>query len=123
VVPHQAASRREIGTLELAGVRMICVCSVDVQGTPSKLRYLLQRLQRRAPELPMLAGIWQEDDPTLRDDELRRSLGARFLVSSLREAVLACARVAQEGTQPSAPAPAQPAGGPALPAGAVAHRA
>jgi predicted PurR-regulated permease PerM len=123
VVPHQAASRREIGTLELAGVRMICVCSVDVQGTPSKLRYLLQRLQRRAPELPMLAGIWQEDDPTLRDDELRRSLGARFLVSSLREAVLACARVAQEGTQPSARAPAQPAGGPALPAGAVAHRA
>jgi predicted PurR-regulated permease PerM len=123
VVPHQAASRREIGTLEVAGVRMICVCSVELQGTPSRLRYLLQRLRRRAPELPMLAGIWQDDDPALRDDELRRTLGARFLVSSLREAVLACARVAREEFPDSVPPP-QPAGdSPALPAGAVARRA
>jgi predicted PurR-regulated permease PerM len=122
VVPHQAASRREIGTLELAGVRMICVCSVDLQGTPSKLRYLLQRLQRRAPEMPMLAGIWQDDDPAVRDEDLRRTLGARFLVSSLREAVLACAKVAQEGTQPAAAPPPQ-AGGSALLAGALSRRA
>lgn len=124
VVPHQAASRREIGTLEMTGVRMVCVCSVELQGTPSRLRYLLQRLRRRAPNLPMLAGIWQDDDPALKDDELRRTLGARFLVSSLREAVLACASVAQEEFPDSKPPP-PPASGdsPTLPAGAVARRA
>ncbi|MFC7554049.1 hypothetical protein ACFQU7_20355 [Pseudoroseomonas wenyumeiae] len=33
VVPNQAASRREIGTLDMTGVRMVCVCSVELQGT------------------------------------------------------------------------------------------
>ncbi|MCG7364234.1 AI-2E family transporter [Roseomonas sp. ACRSG] len=123
VVPHQAASRREIGTLEMTGVRMVCVCSVELQGTPSRLRYLLQRLRRRAPEVPMLAGIWQDDDPALRDDELRRTLGARFLVSSLREAVLACARVAREEFPDGVPPPQASGDSRAVPAEAMARRA
>ena len=123
VVPHQAASRREIGTLDMTGVRMVCVCSVELQGTPSRLRYLLQRLQRRAPQVPMLAGIWQDDDPALRDDELRRTLGARFLVSSLREAVLSCARVAREEFPTSEPPQYASGDSPTLPTGAVARRA
>jgi hypothetical protein len=123
VVPHQAVSRREISTLEMTGVRMVCVCSVELQGTPSRLRYLLQRLHRRAPDVPMLAGIWQEDDPAVRDDELRRTLGARFLVSSLREAVLACAHVARESAPGGEEAPPPAGDPPAMPAGAVARHA
>lgn len=117
VVPHAAASRREIGTLEVEGVRMICICSVELRGAPSNLRYLLQRLRRRLSPLPALIGIWPGDDPAPRDDELRKSLGADVLVSSLREAVLACGRIAQQG-EPAAAA----TGSIPLAAGAVARR-
>ncbi|WP_237182573.1 AI-2E family transporter [Roseomonas marmotae] len=122
VVPNQAASRRHFGTLETAGVRMICVCSVELQGTPSNLRFLLQRLHRRAPEAPVLVGIWQDDDPALREDELRRVLGARFLVSSLREAVLACSRVARESERPASRVP-ETSGSAGVPVDAVARGA
>jgi len=104
VVPHQAVTRREVGTLDATGARMLCVCSVELQGSPSNLRFLLQRLQRRAPDAPMLVGVWQDDDPALRDEELRKTLGAQFLVGSLRDAVVACAKVAGE-TAPATPAP------------------
>jgi hypothetical protein len=105
VVPHQAVTRREVGTLDATGARMLCICSVELQGTPSNLRFLLQRLQRRAPDAPMLVGVWQDEDPALRDDELRKTLGARFLVGSLREAVVACAKVAAEDAPAKAAAP------------------
>jgi hypothetical protein len=105
VVPHQAVTRREIGTLDATGARMICVCSVELQGTPSNLRFLLQRLKLRAPGAPMLVGVWQDEDPALRDEDLRKALGAQYLVSSLREAVVACAKVA--GNPIPDPVPAQ----------------
>lgn len=96
VVPHQAVTRREVGNLDATGARMLCVCSVELQGAPTNLRFLLQRLQRRAPTAPILVGVWQDEDPALRDEELRKTLGARFLVGSLRDAVVACAKVAGE---------------------------
>lgn len=120
VVPYAAVSRREIATLEVTGVRMICVCSVELRGVPSNLRYLLQRLRRKAPEAHMLVGMWQDDDQAPRDDDLRRTLGADALVSSLREAVLACCKVAQTGE----PAAENGGGGGGVPlaVGALARR-
>ncbi|MDB5369115.1 MAG: hypothetical protein JWP20_673, partial [Roseomonas sp.] len=119
VVPHQAASRREIGTLDVGGARMICVCSVQLQGAPSHLRYLLQRLERKVPGVPRLVGVWQEGDPALQDDELRRTLGAQYLVSSLRDAVLACAKAATAETGAATP---ETAGGTPMVADTVARR-
>jgi hypothetical protein len=116
VVPYAAVSRREIGTLEVEGVRMLCVCSVELRGVPSNLRYLLQRLRRKAPKASTLVGMWQDNDPAPRDDDLRRSLGANVLVSSLREAVVACGKMALEGV------PNAPEGGVPLAVGAVARR-
>jgi hypothetical protein len=118
VVPYAAVSRREIATLEVTGVRMICVCSVELRGVPSNLRYLLQRLRRKATQAHMLVGMWQDEDPATNDDDLRKTLGADTLASSLREAVLACCNVAQTGE----PAPEISGGGVPLAIGAVARR-
>jgi predicted PurR-regulated permease PerM len=123
VVPHQAVSRREIDTLEVGGALMVCVCSVQLQAVPPNLRYLLQRLRRKIPNVPMLVGVWQEGDPALQDEELHRSLGVQFMVASLREAVLACGKVAmaEKPTIEADAAPA-PAGGVPMVTGAVARR-
>ncbi len=117
VLPYEAASRREIGSLEGEGVRMVCICSVELRGTPSSIRYMMQRLRRRLPDVPILVGIWQDDDPAPRDDELRRNLGALALVSSLRDAVITCGRCARDGMPPL-----EVGGGATLPTGAVARK-
>ena len=118
-VAHAAVSRREIGGLDLEGVRMICVCSVQLQGAPSHLRYLVQRLRQRLPEAPVLIGVWSPGDPAVNDEGLRNALGATHLVSALRDAVLACAREAGVPEPAATPAPpaadAAPANAPATP--------
>ena len=38
-----------IGTLDGEGVAMVCLCYLEIGGTPSHLRYLLRRLRQRLP--------------------------------------------------------------------------
>jgi len=35
VVPHEAASRVHIGSLDISGVAMVCLCYLEIGGTPS----------------------------------------------------------------------------------------
>jgi predicted PurR-regulated permease PerM len=111
VVPHAAVSRRDVGSLEVQGVRMICICSVQLQGAPSHLRYLVQRLGQRLPGVPVVVGVWSPGDPVLTDEKLGQPLGAQHLVTSLREAVMICGQAALAAAEPAeAPAlEAQPA--------------
>ncbi len=90
VLSHEAVSRARIATLSLRDVAMICVCYVELTGTPAHLRFLLRRLRQRLPTQPIVVGIWNPQDPALRDDRLRRDVGATSFVSGLREAVAAC---------------------------------
>ena len=90
VVPHTAASRRAIETLDLSGVAMVCVAYLEVKGSPSHLRYLLQRLRQRAPRAKLLVGLYPENDALLTDEATRREFGADAYVSSFRAAVEAC---------------------------------
>ena len=95
VLPHAAASRGLIGSLEGEGVAMVCLCYLEIGGAPSHLRYLLRRVRQRLPAARLLVGLWPAEQAILTDDRLRAAVGADVYASSLREAVEACLEAAR----------------------------
>lgn len=93
VVPHSAVSRREIFNLDMTGVQMVCISYLEISGTPAHLRYLLRRLKQKA-KAPTLVGLWPAEDAVLKSESMRATLGANYYVSSLRDAVVQCLKVA-----------------------------
>ncbi len=102
VLPHEAASRLRIGGLEGEGVAMVCLCYLEIGGTPSHLRYMLRRLRQRLPHARLLVGLWPAEQAILTDDRLRAAVGADVYTSSLREAVEACLEAARAEIRPVA---------------------
>lgn len=102
VLPHEATSRALIGSLDGEGVAMVCLCYLELGGTPSHLRYLLRRLRRRLPAARLLVGLWPVEQAILTDDRLRAAVGADAYTSSLREAVEACLEAARAEITPVA---------------------
>ncbi len=104
VVPYSATTRTGIATLDVTGVAMVCISCLELSGTPSHLRYLLQRLrQRLPPDVPVLVGLWPDRQEILHDERLRAAVGAGYYTSPLREAVEVCLDVAHKpsvGEQP-----------------------
>jgi hypothetical protein len=103
LVPHEAVSRTNVGSLDVEGVAMVCISYLDISGNPAHLRYLLRRLRERLPGMPLLVGLWPAQDPILWDKDRRRAVGADFYVSTLREAVEACLDTAMQAARPEAP--------------------
>ena len=95
VLQHEAASRSHIGSLDPEGVAMVCLCYLEIGGTPSHLRYLLRRLRDRLPAARLVVGLWPAEQAILTDDRLRAAVGADVYASSLREAVEACLEAAR----------------------------
>jgi hypothetical protein len=102
VLPHEAVSRANIAHLEVQNVRMVCLCYLELSGTPSHLRYLLRRLRQRLPEARLLVGLWPTDQAILTDDRLRAAVGADIYTSSLRETLEACLDAAPSEAEPVA---------------------
>jgi hypothetical protein len=100
IVPHEAVSRTRIAALEIEGVAMMCVSFISVGGGTARLRYLLRRLRERQPAARLLLGLWPAQEGELVDGDLRRSVGADFYVTSLREAVQACLAEARQAPRP-----------------------
>ncbi|MDH2313263.1 AI-2E family transporter [Methylobacterium brachiatum] len=98
VTPYQAVSRESIRDLDLSGVAMICISYLDISGNPAHLRYLLERLKRRAPGVPVLVGLWPAGEKVLTDAALGRAVGADVYVSSLRDGVEACLKASSRGS-------------------------
>lgn len=94
LVPHEAVSRSTIFNLDMTGVQMICISYLEISGTPAHLRYLLRRLRKQAPKAPILVGLWPAEDAVLKSESMRATLGADYYVSSLRDAVVRCLKVA-----------------------------
>jgi hypothetical protein len=94
IVPHAEVSRSAIFNLDVTGVQMVCICYLDIGGTPAHLRYLLRRLRKHVPNAPVLVGLWPADDPILKTESLRTTVGADYYVSSLRDSVICCLKVA-----------------------------
>jgi hypothetical protein len=95
VTRYNAASRDAINSLDVTGIAMICVSYLDIRGNPAHLRYLLQRLRRRAPGRSIVVGLWPAEDDVIKDRQVQGVLGANYYVTSLREAVEACVTEAQ----------------------------
>ncbi len=101
-VSHEAASRGAIASLDTSGVAMICMCYLEITGSPSHLRYLLRRLRSRLPGVPILVGIWPTNETVLNDDRLRAAIGADYFATSLRGAVTTCIEVARADQEATA---------------------
>jgi predicted PurR-regulated permease PerM len=95
VVRHGAVSRGLIGSLNVEGVAMVCLCYLEITGTPSHLRYLLRRLRQKLPTAKLLVGLWPAEQAILTDERLRAAVGADIYVSSLHETVEACLEAAR----------------------------
>ena len=95
VVSQSASARGHIEALDVTGVAMVCVSYLEASGSPSALRYLMRRLRRKLPGMPVLVGLWQADASVLADERLRAAVGADHYVTTLHDAVAACVAAAQ----------------------------
>jgi predicted PurR-regulated permease PerM len=101
LIQHQEVSRQRIGTLEVNGVAMACICYLDPAGSLASLRYLSQRLRQRLPKgTPTMIGLWPSDDATLKDDGIKKQIGADRFAATLMDAINGCADVAHAAEVP-----------------------
>ncbi|KNY22358.1 AI-2E family transporter [Methylobacterium sp. ARG-1] len=88
-VPFSDASTARIGRFEPGPARMACVVSLALNGEPTHLRRLVQRLQDRMPGVPVLLGLWLAQNG--QSDKVARAkdgaTAATDQVASLREAI------------------------------------
>jgi predicted PurR-regulated permease PerM len=105
-VPHAAVARGNVSSLDPATIAMVCICYVEISGSPSHLRYLLRRLRQHLPGVPILVGLWPLGEQVLHDERLRRAIGADLTASTLTDTVNLCLREAEtapaEQTEPVA---------------------
>ncbi|KAB0676189.1 AI-2E family transporter [Aureimonas leprariae] len=94
VIPHEAASREGIATLDPAGIVLICISYLEISGNPAHLRYLIGRLRKRFPKIAILVGLWPAEAEVLRDEQMRKAIGSDYYTTSLREAVETCLKAA-----------------------------
>ncbi len=99
LVGYGEVSREAIETLDVSGVAMACVSYLDISGSPSHLRYLMQRLRQRLPQgTRSWSGLWPSEDSTLSDKAVQRAIGADYFTSSLAEAVTDCVEAARNAS-------------------------
>jgi hypothetical protein len=96
IVADEAVSRNAIGGFRREGVSMVCVCYLDMSGHTSPLRFLLKRLRQRVGDARLLVALWPSDHPVISGQKIRDALSADEYVTSLRDAVNACLKAAQE---------------------------
>jgi predicted PurR-regulated permease PerM len=88
IVTHEETTRTRIGSLDTAGVALVCVSFLEILGQPPNVRYLLRRLRQTLPRVPIIVGLWPADDRMLTDEDLRRMMGADAYAASLRDMVI-----------------------------------
>ena len=99
IAPHSAVGRSEVGDLDPNTIAMVCVCYVEVSGTPTHLRFLLRRLRQQLPHAAMLVGVWPSGQVNLHDERLSTAIGADYTADSLAAAVNACLTAAEAQPQ------------------------
>ncbi|RFU45274.1 AI-2E family transporter [Paraburkholderia sp. DHOC27] len=92
--PHEAASRNGIDSLNTAGVTIVCLLYLRIDGIPSHLRYLVKRVRQRLPQASIVVGLWERSDTEKWSDDLQSAIGADCYASSLREMLDMCRRIA-----------------------------
>lgn len=88
-VAHDDVSRQSIDQLATNGFDLVLVVALDIATAPSSLRYLVRRLQRRLPDVPVVAGFWATRGDYERAAEFQARIGARHYPTSLSDAIAA----------------------------------
>ncbi|MBV8913888.1 MAG: AI-2E family transporter [Acetobacteraceae bacterium] len=96
VISQDAVSRAHIPSLDVTGVRLVCISYIEGANSVSPLRYLTRRLRQRAPDATVLIGLWGADPALLIDERIRAAVGGDLYVNSLRDAVDACLAAARQ---------------------------
>ncbi|MFM0146266.1 AI-2E family transporter [Paraburkholderia sp. RL18-085-BIA-A] len=92
-VPHEAASRASIDSLEADDVGIVCIFYLQIDGIPSHLRYLVRRIRARLPKVSIVVGLWAQEDTDKWSAELQSAMGAECYATSLQEVLAACRRM------------------------------
>jgi hypothetical protein len=87
MIRYRDVSRYGIETLDVSNVGMVCIAYLNINGSPAHLRYLVQRLRKRLPGLPILVGLWPQGDVT---EATRSAIGADYFASSFEEVLKCC---------------------------------
>ncbi|WP_454873669.1 AI-2E family transporter [Paraburkholderia xenovorans] len=106
-LPHEAASRASIDSLDADDVGIVCILYLQIDGIPSHLRYLVRRIHARLPKVSIVVGLWDAQDTEKWSTDLQTALGAECYATSLQEIVAACKRV-EAGTTAQAEEAALP---------------
>ncbi|MBY0258777.1 AI-2E family transporter [Methylobacterium sp.] len=109
VVPFADVARARIGDFDPGPAKLVCIVSMAINGEPTHLRRLAERLRRKLPGTCFVLGLWQADDASLDEATRHRAVDADIHVSSLRAAVEAVVATAQGKRAPDA-MPAEPGG-------------
>ena len=80
-----AVSADHIQSLDIAGIDVVCL-SVFSSTPEAQVRFITRRLKRRAPDLRVVAGLWNAP-PGLLDADGAQRLGTDAVASSLAEMV------------------------------------
>ncbi len=97
VVSHAAVERRQVGAVDVAGVRLICVSYIESTNSLARLRYLTRRLRQRVPGTTIMVGLWEAAPDVLADERLHVAIAADRYVGSVRDAADACEQAARHG--------------------------
>jgi predicted PurR-regulated permease PerM len=92
-LPHEAASRAGIETLDVGDVSIVCIFYLQIDGIPSHLRYMVKRLRQRLPQASIVVGLWPDGDTDHWSADLQAALGADHYANSVRAMVSACLRL------------------------------
>ncbi|ASW00997.1 AI-2E family transporter [Paraburkholderia aromaticivorans] len=92
-LPHEAASRASIDSLDADDVGIVCIFYLQIDGIPSHLRYLVRRIHARLPNVSIVVGLWALEDTEKWSADLQTAMGAECYATSLQEIVAACKRV------------------------------
>jgi len=100
VLPAGAVSADQIQTLDLDGVRVLCLSSFS--STPEALlRYTVRRLRRRQPALRIVAALWQAP-ASLRLASAAQTLGVDAVATTVVDALRCVQRLHDAGDGPAA---------------------
>jgi predicted PurR-regulated permease PerM len=93
-LPHEAASRTAIDTLDTSSVTIVCLFYLNIEGIPSHLRYLVKRVRQRLPDAAIVVGLWPQGQPEKWSDDLQSAIGADCYATSMGDMLSACCRIA-----------------------------
>jgi predicted PurR-regulated permease PerM len=94
VLPHEAASRTAIDSLDTSAVTIVCLFYLSIDGIPSHLRYLVKRVRQRLPHASIVVGLWPQGQPDTWSEDLQSAIGADCYATSMRDMLNACCKIA-----------------------------